>query len=76
MGTKESEFIEINEKTGDTRMVTCGHSEGELWGLTTHPSSDKFVTASEDGTVRQWDIGNKVRGLEQSGFAFYELRTL
>ena len=41
-------------------MVTCGHGEGELWGLASHPSTDRFVTASEDGTVRQWDISNKV----------------
>ena len=60
VGTKDSEFLEINEKTGAAQMVTCGHGEGELWGLTTHPSTDRFVTASEDGTVRQWDIIQKV----------------
>ena len=60
MGTKDSEFLEINEKTGEAKLVTCGHGEGELWGLAPHPSSEKFVTASDDGTVRLWDIVNKV----------------
>ena len=64
MGTKESEFIEINEKSGERRMITCGHGEGELWGLATHPTANKFVTASEDGSVRLWDVVNKVRNVE------------
>ena len=61
VGTKDSEFIEINEKSGEKRMLTCGHGEGELWGLGTHPSQPKFVTASDDGSVRLWDIVNKVK---------------
>ena len=64
VGTKDSEFIEINEKTGETKTVTCGHGEGELWGLATHPASLKFVTASDDGTLRIWDIVNKVQWVE------------
>lgn len=61
MGTKDSEFIEINEKTSTPHMVLCGHSEGELWGLATHPSAEIFITSSEDGTVRLWDIVQKVK---------------
>ena len=60
VGTKESEFIEINEKTGAAQMVTCGHGEGELWGLAVCPSVERFLTASDDGTVRMWDIVQKV----------------
>ena len=60
VGTKESEFIEINEKSGGTQAITCGHGEGELWGLSVHPSMPRFATASEDGTVRIWDCINKV----------------
>ena len=60
VGTKESEFIEITEKTGEMKTLTCGHGEGELWGLATHPSALKFLSASEDGTLRQWDLLGKV----------------
>ena len=38
-----------------------GHAEGEMWGLAVHPSAERFVTASDDGTVRMWDLVQKVR---------------
>ena len=34
--------------------------EGELWGLAVYPSSNMFVTASDDKTVRIWNIDTKV----------------
>ena len=30
--------------------------EGELWGLAVHPTRQVIVTASDDGTVRLWDL--------------------
>ena len=30
--------------------------EGELWGLATHPSKLHCVTASDDQSVRVWDL--------------------
>lgn len=37
--------------------------EGEIWGLATHPSKDMFISASNDGTARIWDLADKVRSL-------------
>ena len=67
VGTKDSDFIELNEKTGSATTLMYGHAEGELWGLATHPSAERFVTASDDGTVRMWDLVQKVgKGLSVS----------
>jgi len=61
IATKQSEFVEVNEKSGALKLVICGHGgEGQLWGLATHPNGSKFVTSSDDGTVRMWDIKNRV----------------
>lgn len=38
----------------------AGHGEGEVWGLDTHPLAAKFATSSYDGSVRIWDLANKV----------------
>jgi WD40 repeat protein len=40
--------------------ICNGHSEGELWSLAMSPvSSDVFATASDDHTVRIWNMKNK-----------------
>ena len=30
--------------------------EGEAWGMSTHPSQSQCASASDDGTVRFWDL--------------------
>ncbi|XP_013391678.1 echinoderm microtubule-associated protein-like 6 [Lingula anatina] len=60
VGTRDSEIYEHAEKTGAVQVLVRGHSEGELWGLATHPTMARFATASYDGTVRIWDIVNKM----------------
>lgn len=44
--------------------------DGPIWGLATHPSRDFFLSAAEDGTVRLWDIAEKVGAEEQ--FLFWK----
>ena len=36
------------------------HTEGEIWGLSTHPEKEVFVTGSDDKTVRLWDLVTRV----------------
>ena len=52
-GTRDSEVYEVT--VGDRskpRLITGGHSEGELWALASHPSQDLFATGSDDKTIR------------------------
>jgi len=37
-----------------TKLIMSSHRRGETWALATHPSTDKFVTAGDDGSVRLW----------------------
>lgn len=62
MGTKNAEIIEVGEKNAACNILVNGHMDGPIWGLGTHPSRDVFLSAAEDGTVRLWDIPEKVSG--------------
>ena len=42
------------------QTIIRGHGEGEIWGLACHPDREVFVTASDDQTVRLWDVASKV----------------
>lgn len=60
MGTRNAEIIEVGEKNAACNILVNGHMDGPIWGLGTHPSRDVFLSAAEDGTVRLWDIPEKV----------------
>ncbi|KAK2092500.1 Echinoderm microtubule-associated protein-like 6 [Saguinus oedipus] len=59
VGTKDGEIIEVGEKNAASNILIDGHMEGEIWGLATHPSKDLFISASNDGTARIWDLADK-----------------
>lgn len=42
-----------------SKLISQGHYNGELWGLTASQSKDIFMTAGDDGVVRLWDINQK-----------------
>lgn len=63
VGTRNAEIIEVGEKNAACNILVNGHMDGPIWGVGTHPTRDVFLSAAEDGTVRLWDIPEKVRSL-------------
>lgn len=60
MGTKDGEIIEVGEKNAASNLLLDSHARGGIWGLTAHPAKDLCVTASDDATIRLWDLTDKV----------------
>lgn len=60
MGTKDGEIIEVGEKNAASNLLLDTHARGGIWGLTAHPTKDLCITASDDTTIRLWDLTDKV----------------
>ncbi|UJR29986.1 hypothetical protein I4U23_017533 [Adineta vaga] len=73
IGLKTSDIIEIDEKaSGSTsRSLIFGHGEGQLWGLSPHPTDLMFATGSYDrnlvGLVVKRDMGKEIRSVAFDG---------
>jgi WD40 repeat protein len=58
IGTRGGEIIEI-DINNKPKYCLRSHHEGELWGLTTHPNKEEFVTVGQDNILAIWDIKQK-----------------
>ncbi|KAG7257658.1 hypothetical protein CRUP_015754, partial [Coryphaenoides rupestris] len=59
VGTKSGEILEVGEKNAASNTMITGHTQGGIWGLSTHPYKDVFLSASDDGTIRLWDLADR-----------------
>ena len=57
VGTRGGEIIEFTGKKSIMHLKS--HSQGELWGLSCHPSDDQFYTVGQDCMLAIWDIKNR-----------------
>jgi WD40 repeat protein len=56
IGTKNTEVFTYDTVSKELDQVVYGHSEGELWGLASHPTKPLVVTCGGDKTIRMWDV--------------------
>ena len=56
LGSAQSEIVTYNTETQELSWVTRGHAEGELWGVARHPETRMACTASDDKSLRVWDL--------------------
>lgn len=60
VGTKDGEIIEVGEKNSACNLLLDSHARGGIWGLAAHPIKELCITASDDATIRLWDLSDKV----------------
>lgn len=61
IGTRGADILEIKDSQ-EFNILGNGHYDGELWGLTMHPSAPICATCGGDKTIRTWDLiqGNMI----------------
>ncbi|XP_053730292.1 echinoderm microtubule-associated protein-like 6 isoform X1 [Synchiropus splendidus] len=59
VGTKDGEIMEVGEKNAASNLLLDSHALGGIWGLTAHPLKELCITASDDATIRVWDLNDK-----------------
>ncbi|XP_035982199.1 echinoderm microtubule-associated protein-like 6 isoform X1 [Fundulus heteroclitus] len=59
VGTKDGEILEVGEKNAASNLLLDSHARGGIWGLAAHPVKELCITASDDATIRLWDLSDK-----------------
>nr|XP_020441832.1 echinoderm microtubule-associated protein-like 6 isoform X2 [Monopterus albus] len=59
VGTKDGKIIEVGEKNAASNLLLDSHARGGIWGLSAHPAKELCISASDDATIRMWDLTDK-----------------
>jgi WD40 repeat protein/Ca2+-binding EF-hand superfamily protein len=61
-GTRSGDLVEVVlNQPGKGRVLLRGHFDYELWGLTTHPNKEEYLTVGEDCLLGKWSIHLKTQ---------------
>jgi WD40 repeat protein len=59
VGLRNGSIWEINESTGDKKLLLASHHEGESWGLELIPEDKTIMTVGDDNKVMVFDYANR-----------------
>lgn len=59
IGLRNGSIIEINESTGEKKLLLASHHEGESWGLEVIPEDKTILTIGDDNKVMVFDYANR-----------------
>ena len=66
VGTRGSDVFEVDTDGILLNTIVQGHSpdtlgKAEVWGLSCHPTENKFLTCGSDRTVRMWEKNELIK---------------
>lgn len=64
VGLRNGSIWELNESSGEKKLLLASHHEGEAWGLEVIPEENKIMTVGDDNKVMVFDY-NERRFLRQ-----------
>ena len=59
LGTSTSCVYELDQDTGEVTSLICGHRDGGVHAVATHPTKPLYASVGDDSVLRFWDLGNR-----------------
>jgi hypothetical protein len=59
VGLRNGSIWEINEASGEKKLLLASHHEGESWGLEVVPEDKAIMTVGDDNKVMVFDYANR-----------------
>ena len=59
VGLRNGSIFEIDEESGEKKLLLASHHEGEAWGLEVIPEDRTIMTIGDDNKVMMFDYANR-----------------